>query len=67
MAETQPTRETGLLPGLGARDETLVTIGSVLGTAPFLTESVIGLGLLPRGVPACLFSRGGTAEARDRV
>lgn len=59
MAETQPTRDTGLVRGLGAWDATLVTIGSVLGTAIFITPGDIARSVPHAGLTLLLWLGGG--------
>ncbi len=60
MAEPPPTREAGLVRGLGAWDATLVTIGSVLGTAIFITPGDIARSMPHAGSDA---ARSGWREA----
>ncbi len=59
MGDTPPLRETGLVRGLSAWDATLVTIGSVLGTAIFITPGDIARSLPHAGLMLLVWLVGG--------
>jgi APA family basic amino acid/polyamine antiporter len=59
MAETPSPREAGLVRGLTAWDATLVTIGSVLGTAIFITPGDIARSLPHAGLMLLVWLVGG--------
>ena len=59
MAVPEPMRETGLIRGLGAWDATLVTVGSVLGTAIFITPGDIARSLPHAGLMLFVWVGGG--------
>jgi APA family basic amino acid/polyamine antiporter len=59
MPETPPAQETGLVRGLSAGDATLVTVGSILGTAIFITPGDIARSLPHAGLMLLVWVVGG--------
>jgi basic amino acid/polyamine antiporter, APA family len=59
MELTEPPAEKGLVRGLGAWDAALVTIGSVLGTAVFITTADIARALPHPGLIIGVWALGG--------
>jgi APA family basic amino acid/polyamine antiporter len=59
MADRETTRETDLLRGLGVGDATLVTVGSVLGTAIFIVPGDMARSLPHGGLTILVWLLGG--------